>query len=70
MSTKDSCPGHELRTLLQSVLKLQRWWRRVLQQRIKSKCAIVVQTHVRGWMARQMAKKEKQKAVLIQVSLQ
>ncbi|XP_057811262.1 uncharacterized protein LOC131025484 [Salvia miltiorrhiza] len=65
-SMMDSYQGLELRILLQSVLKLQRWWRHILQVRIKTKAAIVVQTYFRGWMARQMAKKEKQRAVVIQ----
>ncbi|XP_047966003.1 abnormal spindle-like microcephaly-associated protein homolog isoform X1 [Salvia hispanica] len=52
--------------LLQSALKLQRWWRHILLVRVKTKPAIVVQKYVRRWMARKMAKKEKQQAVMIQ----
>ncbi|KAL1537350.1 abnormal spindle-like microcephaly-associated protein isoform X1 [Salvia divinorum] len=52
--------------LLQSALKLQRWWRHILLVRIKKKPAIVVQKYVRRWMARKMAKKEKQQVVVIQ----
>ncbi|KAH6790485.1 hypothetical protein C2S51_005491 [Perilla frutescens var. frutescens] len=64
--TEYSYQGLELRILLQAVLKLQRWWRHVLQVRMKSKYAIVVQSHVRGWMARQNARNEKHRAVVIQ----
>ncbi|XP_042029606.1 abnormal spindle-like microcephaly-associated protein homolog [Salvia splendens] len=52
--------------LLQSVLKLQRWWRHILLVRYKTKPTVVVQKYVRRWMARKVAKREKQQAVVIQ----
>ncbi|KAL0442917.1 UNVERIFIED_CONTAM: protein abnormal spindle [Sesamum latifolium] len=52
--------GLELKILVQSVVKLQRWWRYVLQVQVKRKSALVIQSHFRGWKARQMALREKQ----------
>ncbi|XP_011096088.1 abnormal spindle-like microcephaly-associated protein homolog isoform X1 [Sesamum indicum] len=52
--------GLELKILVQSVVKLQRWWRCVLQVQMKRKSAVVIQSHFRGWKARQMALREKQ----------
>ncbi|XAR65630.1 hypothetical protein NMG60_11009803 [Bertholletia excelsa] len=49
----------ELGMLLSVVLKLQRWWRRVLQQKTKKKSAILIQSHIRGWIARQEAIRER-----------
>ncbi|KAL3820693.1 hypothetical protein ACJIZ3_006598 [Penstemon smallii] len=56
----------ELKIFMQSVVKLQRWWREVLQVKLKTKSAIVIQSHFRGLMARQMAKKEKMRVIVIQ----
>ncbi|KAL8468916.1 hypothetical protein ACS0TY_031938 [Phlomoides rotata] len=58
--------GLELKIFLQSVLKLQRWWRYVLQVRVKTKSAAVIQSHFRGWIASQMVKREMQCVVVIQ----
>ncbi|KAL0353246.1 UNVERIFIED_CONTAM: Abnormal spindle-like microcephaly-associated protein [Sesamum angustifolium] len=52
--------GLELKILVQSVVKLQRWWRYALQVQVKRKSAVVIQSHFRGWNARQMALREKQ----------
>ncbi|EYU27807.1 hypothetical protein MIMGU_mgv1a000456mg [Erythranthe guttata] len=59
--------GHEMKIFLQSVVKLQRWWRYyIIQVRVKTKSAVVIQSHFRGWMARQRAKRERQSVVVIQ----
>ncbi|KAL0305918.1 UNVERIFIED_CONTAM: hypothetical protein Sradi_6009100 [Sesamum radiatum] len=52
--------GLELKILVQSVVKLQRWWRYALQVQVKRKSAVVIQSHFGGWNARQMALREKQ----------
>ncbi|KAL7130255.1 hypothetical protein ABFS83_13G122200 [Erythranthe nasuta] len=59
--------GHEMKIFLQSVVKLQRWWRYyIIQVRVKTLSAVVIQSHFRGWMARQTAKRERQSVVVIQ----
>ncbi|KAL3627521.1 hypothetical protein CASFOL_028884 [Castilleja foliolosa] len=58
--------GLELKICVQSVVKLQRWWRRVLQIRAKTKSAVVIQLHFRKWISRQTAKRQNERAVLIQ----
>ncbi|KAI3456438.1 hypothetical protein Pfo_013101 [Paulownia fortunei] len=65
-ASKHGFQGLELKIFLQSVVKLQRWWRNVLQVRVKTKSAVVIQSHFRGWIARQTAKREKQRVVVIQ----
>lgn len=57
----------QLKILLSSVSKLQRWWRGVLLLKSKTKSAIVIQSHVRGWIARQEAARERHRVVVIQV---
>ncbi|KAG9454074.1 hypothetical protein H6P81_006978 [Aristolochia fimbriata] len=56
----------ELQIFLSSVLKLQTWWRRVLLDQRKIKSAIIVQSHWRGWIARQEAKKIRHSVIIIQ----
>eukprot|EP01018_Ginkgo_biloba_P018120 Gb_33771 [translate_table: standard] len=48
----------------QSVLKLQRWWRDILAHRSRS--ALVIQSHFRGWASRRVFSRAKHAAVLIQ----
>ncbi|OMO64877.1 IQ motif, EF-hand binding site [Corchorus olitorius] len=56
----------ELTLVMVSVLKLQRWWRGVLLRKLRTKSAIIIQSHLRGWIARQKAQREKHCTVLIQ----
>ncbi|KZV16047.1 hypothetical protein F511_26176 [Dorcoceras hygrometricum] len=58
--------GFELEMFLQSVKKVQRWWRGVLKTKLMTESAIVIQSHFRAWTAKQMAKREKQQVVVIQ----
>ncbi|KAK3433402.1 hypothetical protein EUGRSUZ_D01308 [Eucalyptus grandis] len=51
---------------LSSILRLQRWWRRVLLQRLRSKSAIFIQSYARGWIAKRKAARERDRVVLIQ----
>ncbi|CAI9756596.1 unnamed protein product [Fraxinus pennsylvanica] len=65
-TARDSFQGFELKIFLQSVLKLQRWWRNVLLLRVKIKSVIVIQSQFRGWIARRIAAIERQRIVVIQ----
>ncbi|RAL44861.1 hypothetical protein DM860_003620 [Cuscuta australis] len=56
----------ELRIFLQSVTKLQRLWRAVLLNRQRERSAIVIQSHIRGWIARKQASKKRQGIIVIQ----
>ncbi|CAK9146844.1 unnamed protein product [Ilex paraguariensis] len=56
----------ELTMLLQAVLKLQRWWRGVLVVKSRTKAAVVIQSHVRGWIARRAVVRERHRIVVIQ----
>ncbi|XP_068644949.1 uncharacterized protein [Aristolochia californica] len=56
----------ELQIFLSSVLKLQRWWKRVLYEKRKVKSAIIVQSHWRGWIARQEARRIRHCVIVIQ----
>ncbi|XP_058197732.1 uncharacterized protein LOC131313441 isoform X2 [Rhododendron vialii] len=49
-----------------SVLKLQRWWRGVLLQKSRTKSAVVIQSHVRGWIARREENRKRQCIIIIQ----
>ncbi|XP_017646793.1 uncharacterized protein LOC108487076 isoform X2 [Gossypium arboreum] len=56
----------ELKLVITSVLKLQRWWRSVLLLKLRTKSAIIIQSHSRGWIAKQKAYIERHCIVLIQ----
>ncbi|XP_051128216.1 uncharacterized protein LOC127249473 isoform X2 [Andrographis paniculata] len=64
--TKSGAAEPESNTLLQSAVKLQKWWRNVLQTRIISRSAMVIQSCYRGWRARKLARREKQSVVVLQ----
>ncbi|XP_016491298.2 uncharacterized protein LOC107810980 isoform X2 [Nicotiana tabacum] len=55
-----------LKIQLQAVLKLQRWWRGKLLHEQRTKAALVIQSHVRGWTARQSASRNKHRIIVIQ----
>ncbi|KAL0535190.1 hypothetical protein IC582_029515 [Cucumis melo] len=61
-----SCKMFELKLVLGSILKLQRWWKGVLLLRSRSRSIIVIQSHIRGWISRRRAATERQQIVLIQ----
>uniref|UniRef100_A0A7N0TP12 Calponin-homology (CH) domain-containing protein n=1 Tax=Kalanchoe fedtschenkoi TaxID=63787 RepID=A0A7N0TP12_KALFE len=56
----------ELNMAVVSIIKLQRWWRDVLLRRLKNDAAILIQSHIRGWLARRRAVQERSQIVLIQ----
>lgn len=59
-------PSFQLKMLLTSVLKLQRWRRGVLLLNSRTKSAIIIQSHIRGWIARREATRERHRVVVIQ----
>ena len=53
-SLKGSGSSYEMKQVVFSVLKLQRWWRDIsLKQRTKS--AVIIQSHIRGLITRRKA---------------
>ncbi|THG11462.1 hypothetical protein TEA_007229 [Camellia sinensis var. sinensis] len=67
VTSKDCFQNLELGMFLCSVLKLQRWWRVVLMHKSRSKSAIIIQSHIRGWIARQEATRVRHCIIVIQV---
>ncbi|KAK4360953.1 hypothetical protein RND71_019905 [Anisodus tanguticus] len=53
----------ELKILLQAVVKLQRWWRAKLLHEQRTKAAVVIQSHVLGWIARQNVSRNKERSL-------
>ncbi|XP_028095521.1 abnormal spindle-like microcephaly-associated protein homolog isoform X4 [Camellia sinensis] len=66
VTSKDCFQNLELGMFLCSVLKLQRWWRVVLMHKSRSKSAIIIQSHIRGWIARQEATRVRHCIIVIQ----
>ncbi|KAM7525225.1 hypothetical protein LguiA_015127 [Lonicera macranthoides] len=56
----------ELKLYLKSVLMLQRWWKCILLLKSRTRSAIIIQSHIRGWMARCRASRERRRVVVIQ----
>ncbi|CAM8918445.1 unnamed protein product [Rhodiola kirilowii] len=56
----------ELDIVMKSILKLQRWWRGVLLHRLKKDPTIIIQSHIRGWLARRHIVRERSQIVTIQ----
>nr|KJB69306.1 hypothetical protein B456_011G015400 [Gossypium raimondii] len=56
----------ELTLVIISVLKLQRWWRGVLLLKSTARSVIIIQTHARGWIARQKAYRKRTCIVVVQ----
>ncbi|XP_050371617.1 uncharacterized protein LOC126789497 [Argentina anserina] len=56
----------ELNIVFCSVLKLQRWWRSALLLKLRTKSAVLIQSHIRDWLARQKASRERHSSIVIQ----
>ncbi|XP_058093906.1 uncharacterized protein LOC131239954 isoform X2 [Magnolia sinica] len=56
----------EMKILLCSVVKLQRWWKRVLVLMSRKKSAVIIQSHIRGWIARRKASRARRRIVVVQ----
>ncbi|XP_065879839.1 uncharacterized protein [Euphorbia lathyris] len=56
----------ELKTMLSSILKLQRWWRGVLLQKLRTKSATIIQSYIRGWIGQRRASNKRHYVVIIQ----
>ncbi|XP_056159871.1 uncharacterized protein LOC115677950 isoform X1 [Syzygium oleosum] len=69
-STLETTSGYsqnsKIKIPLSSIIRLQRWWRSVLLQRLRSKSATVIQSYARGWIAKRKAAREWDLVVLIQ----
>ncbi|KAI3710467.1 hypothetical protein L2E82_40250 [Cichorium intybus] len=65
---KESFNSHKLKTYVDSVTKLQRWWRGVLLTRTikRTRSAIVIQSNVRGWIARKTTTQRRHRIAVIQ----
>ncbi|KAJ0630098.1 putative IQ motif, EF-hand binding, armadillo-like helical [Helianthus annuus] len=68
--TKDGYDGHEFKLYECSTVKLQRWWRGILltQSQKRSRSAVLIQSNVRGWIARKKAARSKHRIAVIQVA--
>ncbi|MFS7934043.1 putative IQ motif, EF-hand binding, calponin domain, armadillo-like helical, CH domain superfamily [Helianthus anomalus] len=66
--TKDGYDRHEFKLYECSTLKLQRWWRGILlsQSQKRSRSAALIQSNVRGWIARKKAAQSKHRIAVIQ----
>ncbi|XP_043688787.1 abnormal spindle-like microcephaly-associated protein homolog isoform X2 [Telopea speciosissima] len=64
--SRDTILSPELKVLLNSVLKLQRWWKNVLLMKSRRRAAILIQSHVRRWLAKRVARREWNRVVVIQ----
>ncbi|KAK6932324.1 IQ motif, EF-hand binding site [Dillenia turbinata] len=62
----DDLPSFELLIVMHSVLKLQFWWRSVLQRKLRSNSAVIIQCHVWGWIVRQKVSRDNQRAAVVQ----
>ncbi|KAK7292402.1 hypothetical protein RIF29_08181 [Crotalaria pallida] len=49
------CHSFQPELFLFSVVRLQRWWKRLLKHRLMMKSALIIQSCARGWMARRKA---------------
>ncbi|XP_042479101.1 abnormal spindle-like microcephaly-associated protein homolog isoform X2 [Macadamia integrifolia] len=65
-TSRDFIQSPELKALLYSVLKLQRWWKSVLWMKTRTRAAIIIQSHVRKWIAKQVSIRERNRVVVIQ----
>lgn len=66
-SSRGCFKSTELEILLCSVLKLQRWWKGVLLLKLRIKSAVIIQSHIRAWLARRNSAREKHRIIVIQV---
>ncbi|RDX88651.1 Abnormal spindle-like microcephaly-associated protein-like, partial [Mucuna pruriens] len=60
------CHSFQLELFLLSVVKLQRWWKGLLLQKLMTKSAIVIQSCTRGWIARRKATVQRRRIIFIQ----
>lgn len=68
-TSNDRLVNFELKIVLWSVLKIQRWWRSFLELKRRIRSVIIIQSHFRGWTARKIATRERHRIRVIQVSL-
>ncbi|GAB4826609.1 hypothetical protein Ancab_033502 [Ancistrocladus abbreviatus] len=66
LTSRDGYLSIELKIVLQAIVKLQMWWKRVLVRKSRTEAAIIIQSHTRGWIGRRKAARKKHRIVLIQ----
>ncbi|CAJ1941314.1 unnamed protein product [Sphenostylis stenocarpa] len=60
------CRSFPLDLVLLSAVKLQRWWKGLLLEKLMTKSAIVIQSCTRGWIARRKASVQRHNIIVIQ----
>ncbi|CAO2842562.1 unnamed protein product [Amaranthus hypochondriacus] len=56
----------ELSIVLKAIVKLQRWWKSALDFRLRKEAAVVIQSHIRGFICRQKTVEQRRYAIVIQ----
>ncbi|KAK9056391.1 hypothetical protein SSX86_027481 [Deinandra increscens subsp. villosa] len=66
--TKDCYDGRQVKLYTCSALKLQRWWRGILltQSQKRTRSVVLIQSNVRGWIARKKTAQRKHSISVIQ----
>jgi hypothetical protein len=67
ISKPTSCCSFQLELLLFQVVKLQRWWKHLMLHKLRTKSAIIIQSHIRAWVARRKAIAYRHHIIVIQV---
>jgi len=60
--------SYELKIIMDSILKLQRWWKQVSRIKSRTISAISIQSSIHGWNARRTSWKKRQSVSKIQVT--
>ncbi|CAJ2649516.1 unnamed protein product [Trifolium pratense] len=66
ISKPTGCSSFQLELFLLQVVKLQRWWKNLMLHNLMTKSAIIIQSHIRGWIARRKTIVYKHYIIVIQ----
>ncbi|XP_045815705.1 abnormal spindle-like microcephaly-associated protein homolog isoform X3 [Trifolium pratense] len=66
ISKPTGCSSFQLELFLFQVVKLQRWWKNLMLHKLMTKSAIIIQSHIRGWIARRKTIVYKHYIIVIQ----
>ncbi|KAK2359008.1 P-loop containing nucleoside triphosphate hydrolase superfamily protein [Trifolium repens] len=66
ISKPTSCCSFQLELFLFQVVKLQRWWKHLMLHKLRTKSAIIIQSHIRAWVARRKAIAYRHHIIVIQ----
>ncbi|KAL8107767.1 hypothetical protein AgCh_024245 [Apium graveolens] len=64
--TENCFQSQETKMVMCSVLKIQKWWRGILFFNARKKSVLIIQAHVRGWLARRETTRKRHCTVVIQ----